>query len=119
MDSPPPPITHTISFDTTDHKVLHREEHVLKACQEGNITALGMVFEGANIKAPAVPITPHNSKDHTLPQTHQMVEAAVRGSQREMVQFIYTTFPDARIHGDELIAAIEVGNLQIFQILAK
>lgn len=114
-----PALTHTMSFDPTDCTIPKREEHVLKACRDGNIDALKMVFQACNITAPATPITVHNADTHILPHTHRMVEAAVRGHQKQTVEYLYSIFPDTRIHGDELVAAIEIGNLQIFEIIAR
>lgn len=111
--------SHTVSFDPADHIVPKREEHVLKACNSGDVEALKLVFEASHITAPAEPITVHNASTHILPHTSQMVEAAVRGKQKPTVEYLYYIFPEARIHGDELIAAIEIGDLHIFEVIAK
>lgn len=115
----PPPLPHTLSFDPSDRTIDHREQHILKVCQTGDLNALHLVFQASNISAPATPITPQNARSHTLPQTHHMVEAAVRGHQKPVVEYLYTTFPSARIQGPELLAAIDTGNLQIFELLAR
>lgn len=96
----------------------HREQHVLTACALGQISALNLVFAASGIAAPSPAITIHNQASHTLPCTHSMVEAAVRGKQLATVQHLYATFPSARIYGPELVAAIEEGDLEVFKVLA-
>ncbi|KAH8603148.1 hypothetical protein B0O99DRAFT_680104 [Bisporella sp. PMI_857] len=96
-----------------------RGRHVLQACEAGQISALQLVLASAGIVPPAQEINVHNETLHLLPHTHQMVEAAIRGRRCDTVEHIYKTFPRARLHGPELIAAIEVGDLDIFKLLHK
>jgi hypothetical protein len=113
-------LSHTlVSRDPEDHPIPHREAHILKVCETGDLDALSLVFQACNITAPATPITSHNADSHAIPQTHHMVAAAIRGNQKAMVQYIYSTFPTARIQGDELISALELGNLSIFEVVAQ
>jgi len=107
------------SLEIIEPPITHREEHILKSCENGQIDAINLAFSASGITAPAHPITIHNVASHTLPCTHLMVEAAVRGKQVQTIEHIYATFPSARIYGPELIASIELGNIEIFKILDK
>jgi hypothetical protein len=107
------------SFEIVDVPITNREQHILDTCKNGQIQALELIFSASGVVAPAPAITTHNKSSHVLPCTHEMVEAAVLGEQPATVEHIYKTFPEARVHGPELVAAIELGDLHIFKLLAK
>jgi len=76
--------------------VLEHPQDVLETCATGQWSALQTVLSAAGIVAPAPAITVHNKSKYALPQTHEMVEAAIRGKQCSIIELIYKVFPSAR-----------------------
>jgi len=96
---------------TSDEQIIERATHksdigkpsppespqnVLETCAAGQWSALQTIFDASGIVAPAPAITIHNQSKYALPQTHEMVKAAIRGKQSSIVEHIYKIFPSAR-----------------------
>lgn len=75
---------------------LGHPQDILQTCAAGQWSALQMVLAASGISAPAPAITMYNQAKYALPQTHKMVEAAIRGKQHSTIEHIYKMFPSAR-----------------------
>jgi len=103
---------------------------ILEACGAGDIISLERLFRASGISAGYPPISrqydastvPTTISDSqgpiTLPQTYEMLTAAIQGRQGATIKYLFTIFPDARIQEPELKACIETKDLVIFKLLA-
>jgi len=107
-----------------------RSSPILAACGAGDIVALERLFSASGISAGNPPIT-RRYDDSTiptrisnsqgpidLPQTYEMLTAAVEGRQGATIKYLFTIFPEAHIQEVELKASIHTKDLAIFKLLA-
>ncbi|KAF3765371.1 hypothetical protein M406DRAFT_329286 [Cryphonectria parasitica EP155] len=100
-----------------------QNEKILTACKTGDQQTLQALFSELDI-GPNQPRNMWNfdgslEADQHTPPVNDMLHAAIRGEQIDMVNFLSSTFPKLNMNSGPLVWAIDTGNVELVEAICK